>query len=1202
MTKKGKILITSMALASVVSVPLIVTSSIIFNQKKVSKSKYLFDNQTFESQQSALLYAASKADSYYKETKTPIEWSINDNNKLITFDSYNSAVEYLKRFIEKKEYTSYTNNLKTDSIGALELNEISKMNFSDVTKKTVYRGKNNSIYTSEESAKKSYFEIHEVYYFDGIYFRTKEELAVWLEKNMQNYQNNKNKSTYEIVLENGNGATSMPIKLDELKEFYSTHQDSDIPYQVDNFVKANAIPYFKYHDKVLNKDIFVNTDDAENELIKNFNPSFVKLISNGAKGNYLVDTSTEDKAELFGPYYVKSGSEILDMDDRSKWRKLEGTDHQIVDQMRQNELVSKFMNLILAVPSESANEQLFNSKETSELKIYEIPDIQFQIDEYFKTIQKDLPKIYNSIVNLYKNMKNGKRYGEFLKTPILFVHTIDQLIYYNAPQKYIDMTREIYTLICEYFDTQLYSIVPEIFLLEENNQKKFSFVDLFKVNNQSLDINYDVESLIGEIINNYPYLFEFIQFLTNYEMYSSKLNLSKGIGFSYEYFEDAFDMTFDYTKDANNIENENSFLVGYKLVWNTLNSKDITDLYNNTNAINSNDRDSKPYYYLYNFLNQQSTNNISKTIINYWLDKETAIEKFKLKLEQIQILEQIAIPSSKNEVFLFPTSTYSNDNYNYLKEIYLNNGKDIDPILFTRLIMYAQYYNNSKSLRQLLNGTYKINEMYEKINQFIVDKFLSDFNNLSDLNTPIFSKANVNYSTVSNIEIPIKLPDNITTTRKVDDPEKFNEKMGKMYNSITSIFATVGEIAYGDGPKDGWAITQTVFSIMGNLCDLLSVACPWFAIGSIICDFICNFYKKETFSYIFETEDVKYIWNGGMQESYLFGMIPGNSITIEDMKLIPPIEVVRPNNIQGLYYNGEVFDTEDALKNKQLNDILNNRYNNSDLTKVYSLVDLKNNDILSNDNLQYYYDEKINNLSTKFSKHLENEIIVNSSFQNNPVIKEGSYKFGSFVYDNNLTLKENIDSVLKNIKPTFVAQIPKLNDSNSIYSKMPIFNDANNNDDNSLLPYKLPGKSWTSTGGYQTNNEMSFIIQDQNPKNDQTSKIINPKKQLEQDFYNSFSVPSKVVDEKFINSTTLYSELSTKIESNSCFVATGKNNNRKVFLNLNDAIKWLASETEFDLQTHYHMEVVQPYFYNGLAFGSYQEFANWVLNNIKREE
>lgn len=429
---------------------------------------------------------------------------------------------------------------------------------------------------------------------------------------------------------------------------------------------------------------------------------------------------------------------------------------------------------------------------------------------------------------------------------------------------------------------------------------------------------------------------------------------------------------------------------------------------------------------------------------------------------------------------------------------------------------------------------------------------------------------------------------NVSGTSKA---QKFSETANGLYNGVTSIFNLVSN-KIQNGFSGAWDVAQFVLSIYKEIFSMLTLACPWFAIGSILCDFIINFYKQETFSYIFETEDTKFIWNGGMQETWFYGLIPGNSTTIEDMKLLDPIEVIKPNITQGYYYNGNIFGDVNSLEIKQLDDILNNRYINHDLEKVYSLINLEN----KNDIDPKFYNNSLKTLINDFSVHVNN-VITNDLYDNDSIIKKSSYKFGSFVYDNNLTKKDNIQKVLDNIRPSLVSQLPILNPINSKYSRIPIFNDNILGNDGSVDSYKLPGKSWTSTGGLQINNDQNYIIVDQNPIDTNYNNYIDYQKKLENNFMNSFDVLSKTVDSQFINSKKLYSDLSTKIISNYCYIAKGRDNETNIFLSKNDAINWLL--TEFEHQTYFLDEKFQTYFINNMIFQNYQQFIDWVNNNIK---
>lgn len=721
MNKKIKIIISCAFASTIIITPLVTTISILKNNKFENNIQYSFLDQKFKTKKEAFDYANTIAKSYENETKSPIKWSLKDNNELKTFSNQKDVFSYLNQFIEEKAYTSFTNDLKTDAFKALLPSEILKMNFnSNIKTQTIYRGKDNSIHFSEEDAKKSYLQIHEVYYFNGLFFRTKEELGIWLEKNISNF--NSNSSIYEILFQDIDGTLSMPIRIDDLKKDFANNKT---PASIEYFVKTANKPYFKYENKELNKTFFVSENNL-NEISKYYNPKYTQITSNQGKGNYIIDTSTDDEASLIGPYYIKSGTEIKQITDRTKWKKIDGTNYSIADKLKERNIISNFMNLLLANPY-NESKRIINT-------FFSIKDIQNQIDSYFNLLYKNCPEIYKSLDNLFQTMKQGKRYGEFLKIPVLFLHTLDQMIYYNVDQLYIDETRKIYSLICDYYDEQLYSMVPKKFLLKKNKEE-FSFKKIFGINNQNLDLNYDVDTLVGEVIYEYPNLLEFANFISYFEMGLSKLNTLENIEFSAEHF-------FKTYKLKLNPE----LLNEYKLVWNALNSSNFENLYENIIKINNDIDPSRAYYYINNFILQQKSNDITKTLISYWLDKTKSIQQFKLSGEKIKYLDQII---KNNEMFnIKTTGEFYNENFQFLKSLY-NQNNEIEPILFSRLLMFMQFYNNTKKLSELSNSVSRSDKyinLKESINIFMNKTILNSYSFISSNNViSSFSRTNINY-------------------------------------------------------------------------------------------------------------------------------------------------------------------------------------------------------------------------------------------------------------------------------------------------------------------------------------------------------------------------------------------------------------------------------------------------------------------------
>ncbi|MDE6472915.1 MAG: hypothetical protein K2K73_00675 [Ureaplasma sp.] len=866
------------------------------------------------------------------------------------------------------------------------------------------------------------------------------------------------------------------------------------------------------------------------------------------------------------------------------------------------------MNLILITPPNDPSDSKYNDSniEPSKNALYTIPIIQKEINEYFDDLSNNFPSVYKSVQKLYNTMKQGKKFGEFLKTPVLFVHTIDQIIYYNGSQDFIDKTKDIYSKICDYFDKLIYSIIPKSFL-KANNGTYFTTKDLFKVDNNNLDLNYDIETLIGEILYEYPHFYECIQFICNTEMYLSKLNTLENIEFSTDFYKSTF-----------NLDLEPIFFDEYKLIWDTLNSKDLITLYENAEKINPEMKEIIPYYYINNFLNQQCSNKVSKIAISYWLNPEKAKQEFADELgeKEIEVLEEISKPSSNNAWFKLSTIIYSDvqnyyrENFAFLKKLY-ESEQTVDPILFSRLILYMIFHNNRNNFETIFANK-DIESIKQEINSFVKLNILSNYNNLEKYPQILFSRNNsILDKVVSKYGIEsIKFPDlsNQPTFFKKKPPLTPLEKdvrrlkFGNYFRRMsTSIKCGLGTFTKFFKPKENklWTTLAFVTNAVSLLFSSTALICPFMGGVAAILEFLASvIYKSEYFSYIFETNDVKYIWNGGFEESWLLGLKKGECSTIDDMKLLEPMQVVKPNNLQGYYYDGKTYGDFSKLKYTQLNDILNDRYSNDKLKKVYSLIDLENE---VEPNIEFY-SESIDDLLISISNHIR-ELISNDVFDDDQIVKKSTYKFDSFVYDELDTLQNNTNKILGSIKPMLIAQIPKLNPKGHKLSNKPICNDSNNFDDCSLKPYKLPGLSWTSNGGYFENDDTNFIMVDQNISDDKNSskskgnEIINYKKQLEDKFYASFEVDSKEIEYQFINNIDLFSEISSKIESNFCYFAKGKNNQRKIFLSKNDAINWLL--TEFNYKTHFVLEEIETVVFDDLKFSSYDEYMNWVYENIR---
>lgn len=1153
---KKKIIISSISTimaCSLLAYPIFATIQSVSSTVKQHKAGYEFLNQKFANKQDAINYANNLTIFNSSNVNTPVSWSLNVGNKIINFQSPSEIIDYLNKYIDTKEYTTYKNNIETNSDGSIVVDEIKNMNFTDSNPVPIYRGKNNTIHTSLQSAQDSYLNIHEVYYFDNLFFRSKEELSIYLEKKFSSPSSTKNVES--IVIKNKNGEVSLPINLSDIKNI--DDPNSKTRDYINDFVINNTDPYFELVDSANIKHYF-NKNNV-NEIQNSYNPNFVKLMSNQGKGNYIVDLDKEDEYTLYGPYYVKSEASIEMMTDPDNWRKSEGIDNQFISNALVNEKVTNFFNSLVY-------------EDEIEDKIFTYSPIQSDIDAYFSELNEEFPQIYNSIFEISTTMKKGKRYSQFLKLPILFVHTIDQLVFYRAPQKYIDKTREIYTKITQYFDEKMKYSIPRDLLIGVDGTI-FSFENLFGINNFSLDLNYDVETLVSIIEKKYPQLMRTIDFIG----YCLVLFNSNPTYTSEDFNKNILNDLFNF------VINDDEYY-SFKMIWDVLTTEKGTSNYENNilkilqthnKDINSTEdiQEKSPTFYSETFINRQNINTILTNLYDAYFRNNT--QNLNPELNMVFLKNLFEIDSDLR-------------NLEYIRDVVNKNDElNIKQITLLLILDKLTYQKLDILLKDIDVNDY--NALYAKF----LDIYKKQKNELADIK--ILNLTSMNLGSLSNLFL--------NTNYINDDTHKYKGHLKEYYNQEHEGDRIISEkisiflnkvVDWNEAKNNFKLMLRDISKKVGEMVKCMKIASAVFPFISIALDVFFNFFKEKYYSYIFENEDVKYIWNGGYEQEFFFGLFNNPKRDASAMKLLKPMEIIKPNVENTYYYNGKTYDTEDQLKTVQLNDILIGKYDNDiGLNKVYSMYDLtKNNNI----NPEFVADS-ITELQTKTTEHIKRVTNNGNDCSNvdSQLVSPSSYKYGSnYSFDSNYSIAENINRIISDIQPTLLVQTPVLCTGNEKYIHTPIFSDVDNGDDGSIKPYNLPLNSWTN-GAINYNDDNNFIILDPNQEKRMSEK--ESKNIIKSQFYNSFNVDSKIVDSKFVNSTTLYSEISENIEHKQLFIAHNIYNEEKYFLSKYDALKWLYANFEF--RAYYTKEQYQTIYFNDMVFNSYADYQNWLEKNIK---
>lgn len=1131
-----------------------------------SLKKHHFEGKIFNSKLDLLHYIKNK---YLHSTfvdKNQNFWLINKGTDVLYFnDPKLLRDEVCKNIVLYKGLTSIKNiDELINSSDDLNGDIFSKVYFDkniDELKVKIYRGKNNSIHLSEKSAKKSYLSIHDAYFFNGIYFRSKEELKLYLDlvylKDLKNVKQNKNNQLplKKMISVINDTKKSQPIDKDDL---FSDYKDSDdinkrsnilnAKKQFVDFVSNASYKYLKLKSDGKYK-FFSKAETDIDKLISLFNyPEYVWVNSNNGHGSYVVDLDKEDEYNLYGPYYTVSNGDIEMMTDKNQWKKVPSLYNVDLSKEKDSEQLASFLNLILT------------QDEQKDLPI----NIKFLnkdiLEPYFDKLKKEHSDIYKNFEFLINSLKKGKKFNTFYSIIIYSNWLINNLISSRAKHQIILETKKVFNEIAKYIDKMIKVVIPDNLLLRTGNDAKFSstlsFENIFNFNNVKHDLNADILFYIDIISKQYS---EFINAINIINI--ATVNLVSGAGalpFNFDFLNEKIKKTKTYL-NKHGYQLKNIYISDYKHLWSLFSNPNLNTFFNEINNRKTSNQDvleelTKDIMFLPSiiFSSYKSVYEIEPKY-EYINDKDSIYYEFNPKLmnKVIDIHDKLSF-----------------ENFSLMKYI-VKNGK----------LEYIDKINNLLDKDSFSDLQLKLN-LQNYANQLMIE----NDHELNIYNNPFLMLNNANYKHDVSNKFNKTIQDNMARLKIFEDLKFISEKILKII-------------------KQGEKIERIslVLSKISKLTKWIGKAFPYIDLALAIFNLVVE--KTETFSYIFKTTNgIDFVWDGGYRNSRFWGLLETLSNNIDDMKLIEPKMIISPTADESFYFNGKWYNDEVEVKKAQLKNILNNNFESDLIKTVYSfeplnvdhlyddlsntfeefgkMEDIYSSDIVNPKNLiQFAFDL----LKKETSKQNGSSEYVSKYFVNQFVFANG------FFYDIEQNKNEIINSIITSIKPIKIVQLPVL-----INGKPKYRNDGK--EDKSLNPYEIPGISWINgkLNVNQTNNNyiISVLNQFDNKNNIFEKDLVSD---IEKRFLDAFEVETKTIIKHKLHRHNLFSNLSDLINSIYIFEAKLPNNYSKFFYNKNSAIQWLLLQYNFTL--YFSNNLVEIYKYKDKKFSSKEEFLDWIIKN-----
>lgn len=1167
---------TFLALATI-TIPLLVSPVMVScnkieqndNETKIkNKNKSIkFDGKTFDSIDSFKNYISQEID---KTKQTVVEKVYSSNN-----DSFENSVNYRSlRKIKSDRITELTNGLIQMSLqeykervgidGKLDAqtaNQIIFDNNSNNNYITIYKGLNDTVHRTEESAKKSFLNANLYYQYKGKFYATTLDIE--------------NKILSDIKKINEDNA-DLTIQQEKLREYFNLTQHNkpiELPNgslynvtkeNITNIIENNLRPFVKFDDKYIP---FSELESTLNDLISDDDLNIIKYTSTQGKRSFMIDGEA-DRGNLYGKYiHNTTGRDIYDITNPEAWNKTSDPDlSSMVKTSTYQKIVNQFMTMVLMF---TENKESIVDKQAYETQIQQgnyfniLNNNQFkkEIDEAKKhlmniTVYEDLNSIslWQKLLNIIKINQKGTKSGVLNQISLTYKAGLAYLVKAEADIDSVNSFRNLYRKILSTIDFNMESIfnnieiegVNKVNLYISQDRKPISLLNI--IMSDEFDITSDFTFFIN-IIANSPILVNAIT------VFNAAMNNGSSAGGVYEY--------------GNGILEKNDL----KFLDNKITKafKSLFDFYSI--------KEDNPYYLFnkntgYYQKIKEHENNVKSGILNgivHYANKVTdAIAKMSSAFsdpisDTTQIFKDKEYEKYKNFVLANVDKIGSNGAATFNVRNLAKADIVSDPSFG------FQNWNGSNVSKNVLNIN-SINAKYEQFKK---------------------SKANkIDAATKTSLKALAVTP-----------------QILKEVTNIFSLLSSVGDKNFDwkrgiqEGVKSYAKMVQTAMAFIPP-----EPTCKAIALGvTIVCEILIQgMGDSSTVFYEFQdnsgSDVTKYYWDGGQQTSRFWGLWVNDDYTIKDAKIQKPIEIMPSFVEEGYYFNGKKYSISDKHKIKRdaiiafknNTNIFNNTKHKIEI--VYSLENNINQERINKfgfENLFYKNTTTaINNLSkdfeTKQAKLLKiyatNKSVVNSISFNNE-------------QDKTLILENNIKSIFKlikeklaHLKPIIVIQVPKIRNNKykladlyeSVDSVIKKLNKENNNFKNELLYIDL------------NQNDFSPDDIDQNIlENNYVAKFID------NNFLKSFVVESKLVYIGEFLKHDNYSEIKNEMVPVNLFMVRNKNGKINYFSTFEYAADALECGDYMDIKSKKVNKF--QYYYKNIQSNNKKEIMDILINTYFKD-
>lgn len=1203
--RRRNVLITSLLTASVSITPAIVLSSQLVDSSK----QITFNGKTFQNSQRLVDYVKKNSVQETNTVENNAKWEFTLNGKTFDFSSPEEMQERLSSYVKvENRITSLSDEELSAFVSSSSIGNISSNDFwnvtqmgsstSSVSETPIYQAASDNIVQSEDDAYKSYYQERSAYYFNGLYFNSKEDLKNYL-KNDYLLSNNKI-TEQKIILKAPNGVSSAPINLSDnkalslIKSFISNNYETVVHYEGSNGEKLNLTQ--KNLSSQYNAIAFNDLD-------------YLHVNTNEGKSRYIIDNNIEDSHDLIGPYFYNGNLDVGAFMNKSMWKKSTDVTNKVWQEGKVNSTIGAFFTSIIN------DDNSLNLKETenntkSSLTIFRTllagSNQNISLDEeYLNHLKSASESVYNEVMTALQTLLKGKKSNTFYKIPVMYSFIMQRLINVQAKKEIINETINYFSKICDYVQAALETIVLDQSLLVNDKGVKFNLKDIFNIGNNEFNVNTNVEYFMNKI-KEWPKL---IAAMVVYVEALNNLSMMGGI-IPFAGNDNTFLFDFSVISKEDYYHNEGT----YEKIYNTYSQRNYTDFANK-------------------FVSYSDLSVVSPI-------KNKASSTFETELDSVDFFSGIRLGTFLKTVVAKNTLQYDISKNALVSEIeeYKKNKTVVDGGLLSQLDKalpdfisgtssdqvdpyqaYIAVISDMRTHGNTLTAPHQISstEALLKNMLYFGTSILTSAIMVKDVFNSLFSNVYSIYwngtTIVNNDSLPTKIFRPIKNSLK-NSYDKVKDSLLKLNNLIQkkgsyNVTSETFDPKLIAGQKFSWEKGADLFD---KAAPLINSAFLLLQVGLFAYDLFSE--SKATVYYIYTTADgTQFIWDGGQLVSKYLGFVTKETSTIDDMKMLQPIQFTLGQIEEYYYYDGVKYFDKNDLKTVQMNYIFSKDYKNENkhFTKKYSFDSYAANSV---NNLYDSLDDLTNavlsnlgiTLSADKSKIASYKLNSSSSY-----LVGSQYSFSTGLLTNFTgTVDVIAQNIIDNIRSTKIVKLPST--TNGIV-------DTNQTDTNVVIP----GKVWTSSGITDNTEKASEYLVD-NSANDVHSQIVDwtnvsnnnfvtpDQKQAEKKASNSiynlfkskFKLNSKNVStldltNNLINSTNKFSKINSNSRMINVYSVTvpGKENEVMYFLDKGKAENYASLYTNATKVSN--TQTYTSYIFEGKYFATENDIRTWVNSLIR---